>query len=139
MGQLLSQPARIVLTNFAAPSAVAQVHDGPIHTTALSSIRDVDALQQESDLWEAAVSKWQLTFGLVNYAGPVGERLRAAAKAEHNTDSERSIIGDVLGIKSPSPASKRADSLHKYFTRRRSGMRNLASVCEQGAGLPLRE
>lgn len=86
--------------------------DEPIHSRVLPTLRDVDALQIEQDLWESAVSKWQLIFQLVSYVGPVCERL---LKTESKV-VERGIIRDVLGIKSPRTASKRADSLRKFFT-----------------------
>lgn len=87
----------------------------PFHASVLSSLRDVDAKQLESDLWESAISKWQFVFSMVNYAGPIGERLQHTAKAGGGVDAERRIIRDVLGVKSPRTASKRADSLRRFF------------------------
>ena len=73
--------------------------DEPIHSTVMSRLRDVDALQVEQDLWEAAISKWQLIYALVGYVGPVGARLKKAESKSAERD-----IRDVLGIKSPSTA-----------------------------------
>lgn len=90
--------------------------DVPIHTTVMSTLRDVDALQQQNDLWEAAISKWQLVFRLVGFVGRIGERMKLLSLDKGTMETERSIIRDVLGIKSPRTASKRADSLRKFFT-----------------------
>lgn len=89
--------------------------DDSIHTQVLSTLRDVDAKQIESDLWETAISKWQMIFQLVGHPGPNGERLKMASLEQDPKTLERAIIRDVLGVKSPRTASKRADSLRKFF------------------------
>lgn len=44
----------------------------PIHASVLASMKDVDAKQIKSDLWDTAISKWQLIFQLADYPGPIG-------------------------------------------------------------------
>ena len=87
-----------------------------IHTVVMSTHRDVDALQQDANLWVASITKWQLIFEFVSFSGQIGTRLLECSSQDPSGELERSIIRDVLGIKSPRTASKRADSLRKFFS-----------------------
>lgn len=91
--------------------------DEPIHATVLSSMKDIDVKQAENELWEAAVSKWQLIFQFAGHPGPVGERLKMASLKDNAQSLERTIIREVFGIKAPRTASKRADSMRRFLMR----------------------
>ena len=46
-----------------------------IHAVVMSTHRDVDALQQDANLWVASIAKWQLIFEFVSFSGQIGTRL----------------------------------------------------------------
>lgn len=88
--------------------------EAAMHCQVMSTLTDRDAKDLETELFESAVTKWQFVFAMTEYSGRIGDRLRVASSA--NDEKSRAIIRDVLGVKSPRTASKRADSLKRYFT-----------------------
>ena len=87
----------------------------PVHTRVMTDISDIDAVREEEQLWELAVSKWHFIFATTNWSGVIGDRLMNLLCREDPWTECRLVIRDVLGIKSPRTAIKRADTLRKFF------------------------
>ena len=89
--------------------------DVGFHAAVMTDIADVDALLEASQLLDTAISKWQFIFETTEWSGLIGVRLFNIIQDEGSVEDCRAVIRDVLGIKSPRTAIKRADSLRKYF------------------------
>ena len=89
--------------------------DVPVHTRVMTDITDVDAVKEEEQLWELAVSKWHFIFATTNWSGVIGDRLMNLLCRDDPWTECRLVIRDVLGTKSPRTAIKRADTLRKFF------------------------
>ena len=89
--------------------------DIPLHTLVSTSRRDADAVQLEDEAWETAISKWQFLYSAVDFSGSIGGRIFKEKMSGASEDQCRQIIRDVLGIKSPKTAIKRADCLRRFI------------------------
>ena len=98
-----------------AYGAVKRSLEQSIHATVMKNLRDTDAVQDESHAWEVAVSKWHFIYKMCNFSGIVGRRVRLALSKHDDVEAALGIIRDVLGIKSPNTAIKRADTLKRLF------------------------
>ena len=87
----------------------------PFFAHVMTNKQDVDAKQEELDLWDKAILKWQCVFVVCKFSGVIGARLQLYAESHDEQDASRTILQDVLGIKSPCTAIKRADTLRKFF------------------------
>ena len=90
-------------------------HDVPIHALVSANLRDLDAVQLEDEAWETAVSKWQFIYAAVDYSGTIGGRIFKEKMSGASDDACRLIIRDVLGIKSPKTAIKRANCIKRFL------------------------
>ena len=68
----------------------------------------------EDTLWSIALSKWRTIFALTNHQGQVGSMLVDSFWAGDNKSRE-AIIRDVMGLKAPRTAYKRANELLRCF------------------------
>ena len=98
-----------------ATSSLKRATSEPFFAHVMTNKRDVDAKQEELDLWDKAISKWQCVFVVCKFSGVIGARLQLYAESHDEQDASRTILRDVLGIKSPRTAIKRADTLRKFF------------------------
>ena len=96
-------------------ASVKRSADVPFHASVMTDISDVDALMQEAQLCGTAISKWQFIFETTEWSGLIGVRLYNILQEDGSVEQCRTVIRDVLGIKSPRTAIKRADTLRKYF------------------------
>ena len=93
-----------------------RMSSGPFFAHVMTSRRDVDAKQEELDLWDKAISKWQFIVVVCKFSGVIGARLKLYAESTDAQDAPRTILHDVLGVKSPRAAINRANALHKFFS-----------------------
>ena len=98
-----------------ATSSLKRATSEPFFAHVMTNKRDVDAKQEELDLWDKAISKWQCVFVVCKFSGVIGARLQLYAESHDEQDASRTILRDVLGFKSPRTAIKRADTLRKFF------------------------
>lgn len=106
------------LVSIVEPStqAVNKRHlDVPLHALVSANRRDLDAVQLEAEAWETAISKWQFLYSAVDFSGTIGSRIFKAKMSGASEDDCRQIIRDVLGIKSPKTAIKRADCFRRFI------------------------
>lgn len=97
------------------PHAGKRPLEGSMHSPVLSAMTDSDAKELETELFEAAITKWQFIFSMTDFSGPIGTRIWSLPF--HDSGKVRAtMIRDVLGVKSPRTASKRADSMKRYFS-----------------------
>ena len=87
----------------------------PIHALVSANLRDLDAVQLEDEAWETAVSKWQFIYAAVDFSGAIGGRIFKEKMSGASDDVCRQIIRDVLGIKSPKTAIKRANCSRRFL------------------------
>ena len=71
-------------------------------------------LAQSDGQWNIALSKWRTIFALTNHQGQVGSMLVDSFWAGDNKSREE-IIRDVMGLKAPRTAYKRANDLLRCF------------------------
>ena len=97
-------------------ASVKRSADVPLHAAAMTDISDVDALVEEAaQLCETATSKWHFIFETTEWSGLIGVRLYNILQEDGSVERCRTVIRDVLGIKPPRTAIKRANTLRKYF------------------------
>lgn len=99
----------------ATKPVISDQPDVPLHALLGTSRRDVDAVQLEAEAWETAVSKWHFIYSAVDFSGVIGGRIFKAKMSGASEDDCRQIIRDVLGIKSPRTAIKRADCVRRFI------------------------
>ena len=89
-----------------------RVHACLFHSCALKS-RNEDEMTEDT-LWCIALSKWRTIFALTNHQGQVGSMLVDSFWAGDDRSRE-ATIRDVMGLKAPRTAYKRANELLRCF------------------------
>ena len=89
-----------------------RMHACLFHSCAAKRREDSEATEEE--LWNIALSKWRTIFALTNHQGQVGSMLVDSFWAGDNKSREE-IIRDVMGLKAPRTAYKRANDLLRCF------------------------
>ena len=89
-----------------------RVHACLFHSCTAKSRKDDE--ENEEELWNIALSKWRTIFALTNHQGQVGSMLVDSFWAGDNKSREE-IIRDVMGLKAPRTAYKRANDLLRCF------------------------
>ena len=89
-----------------------RVHACLFHSCNAKHREDSEATEEE--LWNIALSKWRTIFALTNHQGQVGSMLVDSFWAGDNKSREE-IIRDVMGLKAPRTAYKRANDLLRCF------------------------
>ena len=89
-----------------------RVHACLFHSCSAKYREDSEATEEE--LWNIALSKWRTIFALTNHQGQVGSMLVDSFWAGDNKSREE-IIRDVMGLKAPRTAYKRANDLLRCF------------------------
>lgn len=84
----------------------------PLYASAVKALRDEDAFEELGRLWNVAVGKWLANFELMGYPGTIGNLLWGS---RDDSVACFDILRDVLGIRSPRTAIKRARTVHKFL------------------------
>ena len=84
----------------------------PLHAAVVRSLRDEDAFQQLDRLWIVAIAKWLTIFESLGFPGAIGSAILVAGADEQQSSV---ILRDVLGIRSPRTAIKRALTIQRFI------------------------
>lgn len=95
-----------------APSSRKRPLGLPLYAAAVRALRDEDAFEELERLWDVAVGKWLANFEMMGYPGTVGNSL---LESLHDPQCCNDVLRDVLGIRSPRTAIKRAQTLYKFL------------------------
>ncbi len=94
--------------------------DGSDYTSAVKVVNDIeffgiDFLEQQKQLWNSALCKWQTIFFIVRHEGPVDNAIwQASTSGDPDNDAHR-VLRDVFGVKSHKTVMKRASSILAFF------------------------
>ena len=81
---------------------------------AIASRADRSVQLEDERLWGLALSKWVSIFSMLEAPGPVGMQA-SRAMSQEGPAARDEVIKDVLGLKSPQTAIKRANALLRVF------------------------
>ena len=119
---VLRQPSLVPIPGVASPppepapvqsASGKRKHAHLFHECSAKASRDENA-DSDEHLWNIALSKWVTVFILCEHQGSTGAMLQDSFWSEDGTARE-DIIRDVLGLKAPRTASKRANDLLRCF------------------------
>ena len=89
--------------------------DDSFYTSAVKVINDADFFEQEKQLWNSALCKWQTVFCIVHHSGPVGDAVWNATTSGDMDNTAHRVLRDVFGVKSPRTVMKSASSILAFF------------------------
>ena len=87
---------------------------GALLSSPIASRADRSVQLEDERLWGLALSKWVSIFSMLEAPGPVGMQA-SRAMSQEGPAARDEVIRDVLGLKSPQTAVKRANALLRVF------------------------